>query len=67
MSALTEFLHMGGYAPYVWSSYGLAAVVLIANFLGPLYRERRLRRALARRARRGRGQVSGAGLEERRA
>lgn len=26
---LTEFLHMGGYAPYVWSCYGLTAIVLI--------------------------------------
>lgn len=26
---LSEFLHMGGYAPYVWSCYGLTALVLI--------------------------------------
>jgi heme exporter protein D len=26
---LSEFLHMGGYAPYVWSCYGLTAIVLI--------------------------------------
>lgn len=24
-----EFLHMGGYALYVWSAYGLSLVVLI--------------------------------------
>ncbi len=24
-----EFLHMGGYAAYVWSAYGLTAAVLI--------------------------------------
>jgi heme exporter protein D len=29
-ASLTEFLAMGGYAPYVWSAYGFAAVVLIA-------------------------------------
>jgi heme exporter protein D len=27
---LTDFLAMGGYAAYVWSAYGIAAVVLIA-------------------------------------
>ena len=26
---LGEFLHMGGYAPYVWSCFGLTAVVLV--------------------------------------
>ncbi len=67
MNALMEFLHMGGYAPYVWSSYALAAVVLAANFLSPLYRERRLRRALARRLRRERRAFPEAGLEGRRA
>ena len=28
--SLGEFLHMDGYAGYVWSCYGLTAVVLIA-------------------------------------
>lgn len=26
---MSEFLHMGGYAVFIWASYGLAAVVLI--------------------------------------
>lgn len=25
---MTEFLHMGGYAPYIWPAYGLTLVVL---------------------------------------
>ena len=29
MNGLREFLHMGGYAFYVWSSYGIALVVLV--------------------------------------
>jgi heme exporter protein D len=29
---LENFLHMGGYAGYVWSAYGLTAVVLIGNW-----------------------------------
>ncbi len=47
MSALIEFLRMGGYGPYVWSCYGLTAVVLLLNVLVPLYRERRFLRLLA--------------------
>jgi heme exporter protein D len=50
--SLREFFHMGGYAFYVWTSYALAFVVLLANLLNPLFQERRLRRDLARRFRR---------------
>ena len=28
---MSEFLEMGGYALYVWSSYGIAAIALIAT------------------------------------
>ncbi len=28
---MMEFLKMGGYAGYVWSSYGIVAVVLVLN------------------------------------
>ena len=28
---MSEFLHMGGYAPYVWSAYGVTLAVLIYN------------------------------------
>lgn len=28
---MSEFLYMGGYAPYVWSSYGVTLIVLIYN------------------------------------
>lgn len=49
---LTEFLHMGGYAFYVWTSYGLAAVILIANLLIPMLSARRQRRELIGKLRR---------------
>ena len=26
---MTEFLHMGGYAAYVWPAYGIATIVLL--------------------------------------
>ena len=34
--SLEEFFHMGGYAFYVWSSYGLTFIVLMMIFLKPM-------------------------------
>ena len=42
-----EFLNMGGYAIYVWSAYGITAVVLIGNAIVPLMRHRRQRESLS--------------------
>lgn len=47
MNALQEFLHMDGYALYVWTSYALGAVVLVGSVLAPLRRERAILRRLA--------------------
>jgi heme exporter protein D len=51
METLREFFHMGGYAFYVWSAYGMAFIVLIANVIVPVVRARELRARLARQAR----------------
>lgn len=42
------FWHMGGYAVYVWSSYGLALAVLAASVLEPYWRLRLIERRIAR-------------------
>jgi len=42
--SISDFLHMGGYALYVWSSYGLALLVLGGN----LFVARRKRSKLLR-------------------
>ena len=52
--SLTEFLHMGGYGFYVWSSYGLALIVLVVNVLMPIWRRKKLIADFARRERRER-------------
>lgn len=44
MNALSEFIAMGGYAVYVWTSYGAVAMVLLVNWLIPHLRERALMR-----------------------
>ena len=30
--SLRDFLHMSGYAGFVWTAYGLTALVLLANW-----------------------------------
>lgn len=49
-----EFFAMGGHAFYVWTSFGATAVVMLANWLLPLFANRKLisdiRRQLEREA-----------------
>jgi heme exporter protein D len=45
---MQEFLHMGGYARFVWSAYGLGFLVLAWNIWSAL----RLQREALERARR---------------
>ncbi len=49
---LNEFFHMGGYAFYVWTSYGIALLVLLANVITPLRQRRKVLAGIARTARR---------------
>lgn len=51
---MNEFFHMGGYAAYVWSSYAITFVVLLANLVSPAVAQRKLLRELAGRAQRAR-------------
>ncbi len=45
---MSEFLHMGGYAGYVWSAYGIALLVLVANLFLPFKAHRQLRKRVKR-------------------
>jgi len=51
---MSEFFHMGGYGFYIWTSYGLAFIVLLANFIIPLQQEKVLLRTINRKLRRKR-------------
>jgi heme exporter protein D len=44
---MAEFLAMGGYARYIWSAYGAAAVVLVGLVVATLARWHSSRRSLA--------------------
>ena len=48
MSALGEYLSMGGYARFIWPAYGVTLLVLVALILDTLARVRRRRAELAR-------------------
>jgi len=43
---MSEFFEMGGYALYVWGSYGAALAVFAWNLLAPRAERARLLRAL---------------------
>ncbi len=51
---LNEFLDMGGYAFYVWTSYGITLVILIVNVIGPARQRRKILADIASAARRTR-------------
>lgn len=46
-TSFDEFLHMGGYGLYVWGSYGVTLVVMLAEALMARQRLRAARRAVA--------------------
>jgi heme exporter protein D len=45
---MSEFFAMGGYASFVWSSYGLAAIVLWLNWYLPRRTHQQILRQLTR-------------------
>jgi len=48
---MKEFFAMGGYAPFVWGSYGVMALLLLIEMLQLRYRRRSLTVWLKRMAR----------------
>jgi heme exporter protein D len=51
MRALMEFLDMGGYALYVWGSFGVTAILMIAEPLLLRGRRKAVLKRVARMAR----------------
>lgn len=41
-----EFFAMGGYALYVWTSYGICLLVLLINLIAPIAQRRHLTRQI---------------------
>jgi len=38
----SEFFHMGGYAFFVWTSYALTFIVVVANIVSPIFQRRKI-------------------------
>ncbi|MCS7101234.1 MAG: heme exporter protein CcmD [Burkholderiaceae bacterium] len=49
--SVSEFLQMGGYAPFVWGAYGVTAALIAWEILAVRARKRRAEREAARQAR----------------
>jgi heme exporter protein D len=45
--SLQEFLAMGGYGFYVWTSYGICLIVLLANVVIPIIQRKNFLRQQA--------------------
>ncbi|MEY3288939.1 MAG: heme exporter protein CcmD [Pseudomonadota bacterium] len=49
--SIQEFFAMGGYALYVWTSYGLTLIVLLANIIIPVVQRKQFFRQSAKQKR----------------
>lgn len=49
--SFSNFLHMGGYAPFVWGAYGVTAALIALEIWAIRARKRRAQREVARQAR----------------
>ena len=53
---MSEFFAMGGYAAYVWPSYVLAFIILVANIAVPMLQRKKTVTDIARKIRRARNE-----------
>jgi len=64
MDSLESFLHMGGYAAYVWSAYAITAIVLLLNvILSRREHKQRLRQVKLHHTARSAGSTGAGGTE----
>ncbi len=45
--SISEFLYMGGYGFYVWTSYGICMLVLVVNVIVPVIKSKQFLRQQA--------------------
>jgi heme exporter protein D len=53
--SLEQFLSMGGYAFYVWTSYAMVMAILIFNVILPIRRRKEVEKSIARLLKQGGG------------
>ena len=50
--SVADFFNMGGHGLYVWSSYGIFALVFVINFLSPMLTRKNVIKNIERQMRR---------------
>ena len=45
---MSQFFSMGGYAQFVWPAYGISLLLLVINFIWPVWRKRAIIRQIHR-------------------
>jgi len=58
MNEFINWLYMDGHGPYVWSAYGISAVVVLFNVVSPLLKRKELVNQFDRQLRREKTQSS---------
>ena len=48
----TDFLAMGKHGPFVWASYGISLLIIVANIVAPLQRKKALLTEIKRKIKR---------------
>lgn len=51
-SSLSEFIHMDGHGVYVWMAYGVGAIILGYNIVGPIVQKATVLKKLSQQAKR---------------
>jgi len=49
---VADFIAMGKHGAYVWSAYGISALVIAANIVAPILRKRTLQQDIQRKIKR---------------
>jgi len=54
---MSEFLHMGGYAFYIWTSFGITLFAMAASVIYIVLQQKNLKQKLSKRLKQNRGDV----------
>lgn len=50
--SFSSFIHMNGHGFYVWVCYGIAALIVVANFISPVLNRKKIIKDIERQVRR---------------
>lgn len=54
---MSEFLHMGGYAFYIWTAFGITLFSMAASVIFIILQQKKLKQKLSKRLKQKRGDV----------